>query len=582
MLAEIHIQNYALIEALSLEFHAGLNLLTGETGSGKSILVDALGLALGGRASPEMIRTGKDRASVTAIFRAGREASWQSWLEESGLSGAGEGELILRREIQAEGRSRMLVNDQPVTLAAAKELARRLVDIHGQNEHVLLFAPDAQLQLLDEAAGINQLLDEINVIYRELSKLNHEIIAIQQSDEERLRALDVLRFQVDELKRAKLLAGEDARLEEEKRMLSNVERVKAAASRAFAQLYEEEASALAILASVEKSLEELARYDSNAKAPLEALTSARHSLEDVADFLRDDLERMEADPARLEAVEDRLALIGRLKRKYGPTIEAMLEFEERAKHELDALEHAEERRTDLERKLKAIEGEYQDLAKRLSAKRRAAARVMEKMVQEELAQLGMEKTRFEIQFLDEPQAAPGPRGMDQMELRIAPNPGEELRPLEKIASGGELSRLMLALKTVAGKMRQAGDPKGGKKPQTAASAGASLGARGRTLVFDEVDAGIGGRVAEFVGQRLKALSRDAQVLCVTHWAQIACFADHHYIVEKAEHNGRTVTKVRPLGLARDRATELARMLSGSQVTDAALKHAAAMLKLAAE
>ncbi|HUY15850.1 MAG TPA: DNA repair protein RecN [Terriglobia bacterium] len=583
MLAEIHIQNYALVESLSLEFHSGLNLLTGETGSGKSILVDALGLALGGRASPEMIRTGKDRASVTAIFRAGGEAPWQTWVEEFGVSAIGEGELILRREIQTEGRSRMLVNDQPMTLAAVKELARRLVDVHGQNEHVVLFAREAQLELLDQAAGVERLLEDIGSTYKRFSHLRRETGVLAQNEQERLRAVDVLRFQVDELNRANLDPGEDVRLEEERCVLGNVEKVKAAAASAFANLYEDEGSALALLAAVEKSVEELARYDASATAQREALTSARRALEDVADFLRDDLERIEADPARLEEVEDRLALIGRLKRKYGLTIDDILQFTERAQSELSELEHADERRSGLERELKAAEAEYAELAKQLSAKRRAAARSMEKMVKEELAQLAMEKTRFEIRFSDDPKAEPGPAGIDQIELLIAANPGEDLRPLEKTASGGELSRLMLALKTVVGRMRDRVTSGAGKNPAQPGtrSGNAASGGNGLTLVFDEVDAGIGGRVAEFVGQRLKALSRQAQVLCVTHLAQIACFADHHYQVEKSEQAGRTVTLVRSLESSKDRAEELARMLSGSHITEAALKHAAAMLKLAA-
>jgi DNA repair protein RecN (Recombination protein N) len=569
MLAELHIQNYALIESLSLEFHSGLNLLTGETGSGKSILVDALGLALGGRASPEMIRSGKDRASVTAIFRA-EDAPWQDWLEDLGVNAAAEGEIILRREIQAEGRSRMLVNDHPLTLASAKHLAGRLVDVHGQNEHVTLFARDAQLELLDQAAGLEEVLELIEAAYRKVSQLTSEAEALARDEQGRLRALDVLRFQVDELKRANLAPAEDVRLEEERRMLSNVEKVKAAAAGAFAQLYDDERSALSLLAAVEKSLEELSRYDERAKPQLETVTSARHGLEDVADFLRDDLSHIEADPTRLEEVEDRLALIGRLKRKYGQTIEEILQFAEKAHGELHELEHADELGARLDGEVKAAMNEYQEVATKLSGKRRAAARAVEEALREELGYLAMEKTRFAIRFVDDHSAEPSLRGVDHIEMLISPNPGEDLRPLEKIASGGELSRLMLALKTVVARMR------GGIRESAPKSSGRTRASH--TMVFDEVDAGIGGRVAEFVGQRLKVLARDSQVLCVTHLAQIACFADYHYFVEKSERNGRTVTSVRQLESSKDRAAELARMLSGSQITEAVLKHAAAMLK----
>ena len=566
MLRAIHIKNYAVIDNLTLELRRQLNLLSGETGSGKSILVDALGLALGGRASPDIIRTGQDHASITAIFQAEGKPPWARWLEEYELAGAAEPELILRREIQAGGRSRLLVNDQPVTVAAVKALAPCLVEIHGQNEQVSLLARDAQLDLLDQFAGTEDLLGKVAELCARRRELEGEKESLSQNEQARLRTVDLLSFQVQELERAQLEAGEDARLEEEKRLLANLERIRTGAADAYSQLYEEQGSICSRLTVVNRLLDELQRYVSAVEPYREPLASAQASLEDLAFFLRDYLERLEANPHRLEEVEDRLALIDRLKRKYGKTIDEISSYLERTRNQLAGLDRADERRAEVERELEKIEAEYQAQARALSERRRDAAHKLDKLVRQELAQLGMEKARFQIYFEAAPPRPGGPKGIDEIEFRISPNPGEELRPLEKIASGGELSRLMLVLKTIVGRGRT--------------GSGASRRAV-PTFVFDEVDSGIGGRVAESVGQRLQRLARDTQVLCVTHLAQIACFADHHYYVEKTERGGRTITTVAYLESAKERAAELARMLSGSQITDAVLKHAAAMLKQAA-
>jgi DNA repair protein RecN (Recombination protein N) len=575
MLREIHIQNYAVVEKLALEFHPGLNLLSGETGSGKSILVDALGLALGGRASADMIRTGQERATVTAIFRTeGRKqknCKWKAWFEEFGLAGEDEDEIILRREIQASGKSRLLVNDQPVTLAAIKSLARSLAEVHGQGEHVSLFARDTQFELLDEFAGVDALLEEVQTAYSKRRELERELEALSQNEQDRLRTIDLLSFQSQELQRAQLQPGEDLTLEDERRILGNLEKIRAAASVAYSALYEDEASAISKVAAASRALEELQRFDATFEPHREPLGAARATIEDLAYFLRDYLEKLEANPNRLEEVEDRLALLDRLKRKYGKTIEEMLAYHQETQQRLSSLEHADERRSELQAQVEKAEGDYQKRAQALSAQRREAARKFEKLVRQELAQLGMEKTRFEISFEapaprdGERDSTGGAKGIDRIEFLISPNPGEEMRALEKIASGGELSRFMLALKTVVGSAKISN---GG---------GAGRGAAA-TFIFDEVDSGIGGRVAESVGQRLKRLSRHSQVLCVTHLPQIACFADHHYYVEKFERAGRTVTEVKYLAGEKERAAELARMLSGSQITGDILKHAVTMLK----
>jgi DNA repair protein RecN (Recombination protein N) len=585
MLQEIHIQNYAVIESLTVEFHPGFNVLTGETGSGKSILVDALDLALGGRASPDVIRTGADRGTVTAVFRTetgrgrGAKPPWRAWLEQYGVRGEAEAEVILRREIQAGGRSRLLVNDEPVTLAAVRELAPLLVEIHGQGEHATLLLREAQLDLLDAFARTEALLDQVATLYVRRRELESEWERLNQSDQDRRRALDLLRFQVQELASASLEPGEDERLESERVVLRNLEKVRADAAAAHEALSEDEGSALARLARAERALDELARYERAFESYREPLAAARVTLDDLARGLADYLARLEADPARLEEIEDRLALLDRLKRKYGSTVNEMLAFAEGARDELNRLEHADERRSGVQRQLEAAAEAYRKAADSLSRERREASPQFAREIHRELAQLGMDKARFAVSFEDAagnaPQAgagstasegervapAGGPKGVDRITFLLSPNPGEDLRPLDRVASGGEISRLMLALKTVI-----------------SGAATREVDLKARTLVFDEVDAGIGGRVAECVGERLKGLSKQNQVLSVTHLPQIACFADHHYFVEKIERAGRTFADVQYLGAERERAAELARMLSGRQITAAVLEHAVAMLK----
>ena len=586
MLQEIHIQNYAVIESLSLEFHPGFNVLTGETGSGKSILVDALDLALGGRASPDVIRTGADRATVTAVFRAelsgaiegrrgrrggdGALVPWFDWLERYGVGGDTGPEIMLRREIQSSGRSRLLVNDEPVTLAAARELAPLLVEVHGQGEHASLLSREAQLDLLDLFARDEERRTQVRRLDSERRELEREWTELTQSEQERLRALDLLRFQVDELTHARLEPGEDERLESERSVLRNIEKLRAAAAGAYAALYEDEGSALERLAVVDRALDDLARYDHAFDTHREPATAARAALDDLARGLGDYIAGLEAEPGRLEEVEDRLALLDRLKRKYGGSVNEVLAFAERTRQGLSRLEHADERREQIRSQLASAKDAYRKSAAALSADRRAAAIRLAAQICQELAQLGMEKARFEVGFEDDrarstadpdgPGTAGGPNGIDRIAFLVSPNPGEDLRPLDRVASGGEISRLMLALKTMI-----------------ASSASSTIGAP-RTLIFDEVDAGIGGRVADSVGERLKRLARHNQVLSVTHVPQIACFADHHYSVEKIERAGRTFAAVQYLSSERERAAELARMLSGRKITEAVLEHAIAMLK----
>jgi len=570
MLHEIHIQNYAVIDDLTVEFHPGLNLLSGETGSGKSIVVDALGLVLGGRAATDLIRSGCDRATVTAVFRSPAQPAWKRWLEEYGLDGSDEAEIIFRRTVHSNGRSRLLANDQPVTLAAVRVLADLLVEVHGQNEQISLFAPESQLQLLDRFTGGDELRGQVAELYARRRQLEQEVESLSQNEQARLRTMDLLSFQLRELEQAELEPGEDARLDEEKHLLAHREKIQAAASTAYGALYEDENSACERVSIAARALDELRVYDASLEAHLASLGEAKARIEDLALTLRDYAKDLDASPHRLEEVEDRLALLGRIKRKYGKTLEEALAYREQIRQQLSGLEQSDERREGLARELKQAAGEYRKAAEQLSQRRREAAERLEKLLREELSDLSMEKTRFAVHFEAAADAGPGaggPHGMDSIEFRISPNPGEDLRPLGRIASGGELSRIMLALKTVLGTERL--------------NAGATVKRPvNPTFIFDEVDTGIGGRVAERVGQRLKRLAQASQVICVTHLAQIACFADHHYYVEKFERNGRSHTRVEYLAGAKERAGELARMLSGAHVTDAVLKHAATMLKQA--
>jgi DNA repair protein RecN (Recombination protein N) len=566
MLHEIHIQNYAVIDDLTVEFRPGLNLLSGETGSGKSIVIDALGLALGGRATSDLIRTGCDRATVTAVFRSPVQASWKQLLEEYGLDVSAEAEIIFRRVIHSNGRSRMLVNDQPVTVATVKALSDLLVEVHGQNEQASLFSPELQFELLDKFTGVDELRGQVAELYRRRRQLETELEGLNQNEQDRLRTVDLLSFQLRELEQAELEPGEDIRLEEEKHVHAHREKIQGAASTAYGALYDDENSACERVAIAGRALEELRAYDSSFESPASSLHETEAQLEDLALTLRDYVKNLDASPHRLEEIEDRLALLERLKRKYGKTIEEVLAHRERVRQQLSGLERSDERRAELAGEQKDASEKYQKVAGKLSQARREAAGRLEKLVRKELAELSMDKTRFVVQF-EEALVAGGPNGIDSIEFRISPNPGEDLRSLGKIASGGELSRIMLALKTVLG-MTRLGPDKPSKKMMNP------------TFIFDEVDTGIGGSVAERVGQRLKRLAESSQVVCVTHLAQIACFADHHYRVEKFERNGRSYTRVDYLFGEKDRAGELARMLSGTRVTDAVLKHAAAMLKQA--
>jgi DNA repair protein RecN (Recombination protein N) len=560
MLLELLVENYAVVDRLRIRFHPGLNLLTGETGSGKSLVVDAVGLLLGGRASADMIRSGESRARVAGIFDVQNQAAVRSLLEPAGFA-IEEGELLIEREISAGGKSRAFVGSRPAAVALLRELAPLLGDIHGQHEQQLLFSSDAQREMLDAFAGTADGLQGLALTWRCWRDAGSQLEELERTEQEKLRLLDLWQFQRKEIEAAQPAPGEDAALEAERRVLQNLGRIQEAAGTAYAALYDSPEAAAALMRASAKRLDELCRIDPSLGGARENLRAAELALQEASYALRDYLSGLEFNPGRLEEIETRLAALDRLKRKYGHSLEEVLAFLDQVRIQIDAVEHAGERMEALRRERAGLAAEYQRQAAAVTAARHAAARRLEKRVESELAGLAMQGTAFRIELRPAPWAE---HGADQVEFLVSANLGEEPRPLEKVASGGEISRIALALKTslAAGDGRRVPDP------------------LSRTLVFDEVDAGIGGGAAEGVGRRLKKLAAANQVLCVTHLPQIASFADHHYCVTKRERNGRTSAVVEELDEA-GRTREIGRMLSGQKLTSEALKQAERLIRLSA-
>jgi DNA repair protein RecN (Recombination protein N) len=563
VLAELRLENYAVIDNVVIEFVPGLNLLTGETGAGKSILIDALGLLLGEKASSDVIRTGAERAVVAAVFESDGKAarSIEGILETNGLD-AENGSLILRREIAFGGKGRVFINNQPATVAVLKQIAPHLAVIHAQNESIVNFDAAARQELLDAYAGIE--LKDVSAAFAHWKQIRGRIADLEQDEQDRMRLLDLWNFQCREIAEARLRAGEDEQLEAEKRVLANAEKIYGAAINAFDLLYEGNASTSSSLRAAQKHLEELVRYEPKFQEALAALESARISVEDVGATLRDYAGGIQASPERLAEIEERLALLDRLKRKYGPTLEQTIAFGEDTRRKLSEMENKDQVLLELRGQLAVAGDDYRKAARSVSRKRLEAGKKLEKLVEAEINDLAM-RASFRI-AVDENDGEEHwtSSGINQVIYRITTNAGETMRPLEQIASGGELSRVMLALKASI----EAGTNPAARKKASAAQ---------RTLVFDEIDTGIGGRAAEAVGKKLKALSRDNQVLCVTHLPQIATFADHHYVIEKREAGGRAKTTVREIS-GEERTEEVARMLSGAKLTETSRKHAEQMIR----
>ena len=568
MLTLLNISNIALIGELQVEFDQGLNLLTGETGSGKSIIVDALGVLIGGRFTSDMIKAGEARGFIEGLFSVEPNAELEQLLASAGIQSTGvqagdAGEIVIRRELSTGGRNKIFINHQLATQSLLRDLRPFLVDIHGQGEQQTLFNADTHLELLDAYASTATLCQEVAARYKQWAALGRELAELRRDEAEKFQLLDILRFQIEELERARLAPGEDERLEEERRRLTNVEKLTTLCAESFALVYEDADSATTRIGQAARRVEELAEYESSFRGYAEGLETARALLEDLAYALRDFVDRLEFSPERLGDIESRLAEIARLKRKYGGSIEAALEHLARAEDRLNNIERSDEREKELRGELRRARANYLEAARRLSRERETAAKKFEQGVERDLSAVAMENARFVVQMasasdaeLADEDAATDftARGIDRVEFYFSANVGESARPLARVASGGEASRLMLVLKTIA-----------------------NASEFPRTIVFDEIDTGIGGRVSEAVGAKLKKLSQSNQVLCVTHLPQIARFADTHLLVRKQVVANRTEIGVDKLD-RKGRVEEIARMLTGSEITETARRHAREMLK----
>ena len=557
MLLELRAENYAVIDHAIAAFGPGLNLLTGETGAGKSILVDALALLMGSKASSDVVRHGTDRAVVSCVFESTSGA--EAVLEANGIDAEGS-EIILRREILENGKGRVYINNQPATVSVLRQLSPELALVHAQSETLGSFDQAQQRSLLDRFAGIST--DAAAAAFAHWREIQSKLTELESDEQDKLRMVDLWLFQSREIEAAGPQPEEDTRLEAERRVLMNAERLYYAAMNAYDLLYEGNGSAESSLRNALKQVEELARFDVKFQDATQQLNSALALVEDVGATARDYAEGIQASPDRLAQIEERLSTLDRLKRKYGTTLYEVIAFGEDVERKLAEVENRDEMIKALHVDLDRAAQLYRTAAHFLHSERVATAKKLEKSAEAQINDLAM-KARFAISVTagEEP-ATWTAHGWDTVECRIATNAGEPLKPLDEIASGGEMSRVLLALKVSV----EEGAARGKKKTQVP-----------RTLVFDEIDIGIGGRAAEAVGQKLKALSKTQQVLCVTHLPQIAAFADQHFLIEKKAQGGRTKTSIRLLEDA-DRTEEIARMLSGATVTDASLRHAEQMIK----
>ena len=559
MLLELRAENFAVIDATTAEFGPGLNLLTGETGAGKSILIDALVMLLGGKGSSDLVRHGAEKAVLSCVFEStpGTEAA----LEANGLDSAGD-QVLLRREVGASGKGRVFVNNQPATVGALRQLAPELALVHAQSETMVAFDAGQQQLLLDRSAQIST--EVTAAAHRHWRALRTELEDLQSAESDRLRQIDLWSFQAKEIEAAGIAdAEEDVRLESEKRLLVNAERLFSGASAALQLLYEDEVSAEGLLGGALRHVEDLARFQPSFTETAQQLRTAQAAVEDVAATLRDFADSATASPDRQAEVEDRLALLDRLKRKYGPTLAQVMAFGNAAAEKLSDLENRDARSAELAAQLLHAAAAYREAAQALTGKRQAAAGKLALRAERQINELAM-RAKFAIEVLPEAEEAKWTAaGWDAVAYRIATNAGEPLKPLTEIASGGEMSRVMLALKVAV-------------EEQASGQARKRGLALPRTLVFDEIDIGIGGRAAEAVGQKLKALARTQQVLCITHLPQIAAFADRHLLIEKSERAGRTRTGVRTASDG-ESVEEIARMLSGASLTEASRLHARQMV-----
>jgi DNA repair protein RecN (Recombination protein N) len=562
MLVQLTISNFAIISRLDISFKPGLNILSGETGAGKSIIINAVNLILGGRASADLIRTGSKEARVEALFSLPEHPVLSEILTVMGV--AFQGELLIRRTVSREGRNKIVINDSMVTLQALSKVGAALISISGQHEHQLLLRPDNHLYLLDDFGGLTPERLELSESFKQYQSLKEVLQGLEREIKEDEERQELTRFQMKEIETAHIKDGEDVFLEEERKRLRHAEELRGSVDESYERLYEKGDSVLSDLSHCIKEMEKGAEADRRLHDIKDALVKAKVELEETALDLRDLRKTITADPARLEEVEDRLQLLNRLKRKYGPSLGDVGRLRDKLSHRVDDLDL---KKAELERLLAALKDRERDImekAVRLSKKRKTIAQTLEKAVKSEMGLLDMGGTRFEVRFHAQgPDGEKDPEslmeeinmdGQDRVEFMLSPNVGEELRPLTRIASGGELSRIMLAMKTILARTTSV-----------------------ETLVFDEVDSGIGGGTAEVVGEKLQSLAEYHQILCITHLPQIASKGQTHFLVQKRVKDKRTQTIISELD-AEARVKEIARLLGGKVVSPEALAHAKEMMR----
>ena len=555
MLSLLHIENIALIQSADIRFEPGFNVLTGETGAGKSIVIDSIGAVLGERTSRELIRTGAKSALVTAVFT---QVPPLPWLEENGFP-TGEEELLLQRELQGDGRNVCRIDGKLVTVAQLRELGRQLLDIHGQHDGQQLLDPASHLGYLDQFGGCQPLLESYQEAYRKWHDIRREMDKLQMDEAERSRRVDTLNYQIQELERAQLKAGEDEELSVRRTLLRSAGRLmEAVQSAEFALSGDEDRDgACSLIAQAEGEVQGVSSISPELGELSEKLTALRCAADDAADTLRDLSRSFDFSPGELDQVEERLDLLYRLRKKYGPTVEDMLSYLDRCRKELDQIQYADDTLARLEKDLKKAQKEAARRGEVLSQARREAAGALQARVQEELRQLDMPKVQFQTEFTPKGgEAGMDETGLDEVQFLMSANLGEALKPIQKVASGGELARIMLALKNVLAEGDQIG-----------------------TLVFDEVDTGVSGRAAQKVAEKMAQVARGKQVLCVTHLPQIAAMADTHFSVQKGEREGRTYTRLERLDRSQ-RREELARLIGGASITPSLLESAEELLRQA--
>lgn len=554
MLSLLHIENIALIDQADISFGPGFNVLTGETGAGKSIIIDSISAVMGERTSRDLIRTGEKSALVTAIFR---DLPDLPWFQENGIGPDENGELILSRKIQADGKNICRVAGKPCTVVQLKALGGQLIDIHGQHDGQQLLDESCHLGYLDSFGLLGADGEEYRTEYQKLAELRRQIAALQMNEAEKARRIDTLQYQIAELERAELRPGEEEELDERKKILRSADQLMAAVEGAYGAVFgdEDRDGAASLLAEAESAVARVADFSGELSQLSESLADLRYAAEDAAERLRDLRDSFEFSPHELDEVESRLDLLYRLKKKYGSTIQEMLEYLERSRAELDRIEMAEDTILKLEKKRAKLLEKVKKKAEELSKKRQAAAQTLKERIEEELRQLDMPKVRFETEFLPKSgDLGLDETGMDEVRFLMSANVGENLKPIARVASGGELSRIMLALKNVLAENDSI-----------------------MTLIFDEVDTGVSGRAAGKVAEKMSRLSQTCQVLCVTHLAQIAAMSDSHYSVQKEEKDGRTYTNVRTLD-REGRKQELARLTGGVHTSAAILEGAEELLR----